>query len=105
MTGTVCGDIFLASNKYVVGNPSKQVVALTGRDHRSEAVFEVISSGRFQADPVRVKKGPPKYPSKPIYMAVERPTGVVPSRNVNNALYWKAVNSSQKNKNNEEPIE
>ena len=67
-----------ATDKDIVGNPSKHVVAIAGRQDRAETVFQIIPSATVEVDSIRVEPGAPKQVSDPIDMSIKGAADIVP---------------------------
>ena len=81
----------MTTNERVVGDPTKAVVSVAGREHGSKTIFQIISSCSFKTYPVDTEPRSPKHTTEPIHVAIIGSPSIVPRRNIHNALYYPLV--------------
>ena len=67
----------MATNPYVVGNGTKEVVACVDVEYSSKAILEIITPAWLECNTIYVKPSTPEGSCEEIDMSVDQPTRVV----------------------------
>jgi len=76
----------VAAYEEVVRDSTQEVISFRGRDYGSQAVLDVVSTASVQVDTVRIEPGAPEHSTKPIDVAIDRASGPIARRDVDDRL-------------------
>lgn len=67
----------------VVRDVAKQIVPRISTQYSTKAIFEIITTTSLEPNAVDVEPSSPEEPAKPVHVAIDDPTSVIPAAQIN----------------------